>query len=251
MQRGDRTLSPTDERELFRQLNSARMEVLRLRKVARSKRGRKLNKTDYSNRSRLGRATRRWRSARESIIKANFGLVMSMAKNSRAKNVEFNELVSEGLLILTRCVEKFQVTKGNKFSTYVCTALSNGFIRLGMMEQKKHGFCITDHDGAVESSVQQETDDTKPLGQLITSQENHDLREAIDQLPRIQRDIVKRRFGFIKRPGKQYVLGDSWTLEEVGELLGITKERVRQIQQVAVNKLRDVWYDSVQEDEDD
>jgi RNA polymerase primary sigma factor len=73
---------------------------------------------DFSERRGLSRAVRRGEDAREVLIEANLRLVVSIAKRYVGRGMQFLDLIQEGNLGLMRAVEKFDYTKGFKFSTY-------------------------------------------------------------------------------------------------------------------------------------
>jgi len=66
---------------------------------------------------------------REYLVRTNLALVLAMAKRTRLGDVDFSEIVSEGNMALLRAVEKFNVDRGFKFSTYACRAILKGFSR--------------------------------------------------------------------------------------------------------------------------
>jgi RNA polymerase sigma factor (sigma-70 family) len=64
------------------------------------------------------------------VTEANLALVVAMAKRTRIPNVDFSELISEGNMALLRSIDKFDVRRGFKFSTYACRAILKSFNRL-------------------------------------------------------------------------------------------------------------------------
>src|SRR5919112_2062992 len=78
---------------------------------------------------------RRFEHFREYLVRTNLELVLAMAKRTRLGDVDFAEIVSEGNMALMRSVDKFNVDKGFKFSTYACRAILKAFSRTAM----KHG----------------------------------------------------------------------------------------------------------------
>ena len=69
---------------------------------------------------------------RANIVELNLPLVLAMGKRTRLSNIDFNEMISEGNMALLRSVEKFDCSRGYKFSTYACRAIlkSSSRVRL-------------------------------------------------------------------------------------------------------------------------
>lgn len=219
MAHGEKVMTPTEEREAFRALNSAKQKVRSLEKLVWRSR---------SEAKQLGWARQRLKEARELIIQSNFGLVISRIKLTRARNVSFDVLVSEGLLILTRCVDKFKVTRGRKFSTYVCASLDNGFMRLGIVEGRQASRYFSDHETAMGEKDSVETHTHKSEGLM-------DLEECLKhnkaELTKDELTVIRNRFG-IGCPEQ--------TLDVLSQELNYSKERIRQIQVRALAKLREI-----------
>ena len=75
---------------------------------------------------------RRFEHFREYLVRTNLALVLAMAKRTRLGDVDFAEIVSEGNMALIRAVDKFNVDRGFKFSTYACRAILKAFSRTAM-----------------------------------------------------------------------------------------------------------------------
>lgn len=219
-------LTAEQERIIFRQFNYARHRVRELQKEIGSQ-----GPTDAQAREIL-----RWfRTAdryREQIAETNLALVLAMAKRTRMSEVDFADLVSEGNMALLRSVDKFDCNRGFKFSTYACRAILKAFSRQGMKLSKYRQRFPTDFDPALEKS-----------NHLETVREQH-VRESADevkyvflnndaQLTPVERTVIHHRFGL-----GGTTPADPLTLEQVGQIIGVTKERVRQIQNKALEKLR-------------
>ena len=71
---------------------------------------------------------------RHQIAEVNVALVMAMAKRTRAEDMEFADMLGEGNMALLRAVDKFDVSRGFKFSTYACRAILKAFGRQGMKQ---------------------------------------------------------------------------------------------------------------------
>ncbi len=216
-------LSAADEIHLFLQYNYARF---RLAKLAGSQRRRQ----SLARAQQMVMWFKRSMTARASLVRANMALVLSMAKRTRIPNVEFSELVSEGNMALLRSVEKFDVSRGFKFSTYACRAILKSFNRLATKTGRYRQHFPTEFDPELERS---DYDVHKHEIQWDDSVEA--IREILSgnraRLSDIERTIVMERFAIANR-------GKGCTLAEVGKLVGLTNERVRQIQNLALCKIR-------------
>jgi RNA polymerase sigma factor (sigma-70 family) len=116
-------LGSADEIRLFLRYNYARYRLANLAKMAGKK----------SSRARTAEMYRWYRRAmklRSDLTGANLALVIAMAKRTRIPDVDFTELVSEGNMALLRAIEKFDVSRGYKFSTYACRVILKSFSRL-------------------------------------------------------------------------------------------------------------------------
>jgi RNA polymerase primary sigma factor len=79
---------------------------------------------------------RRFEHFREYLVRTNLALVLAMAKRTRLGDVDFAEIVSEGNMALIRAVDKFDIGRGFKFSTYACRAILKAFSRTSMKHSK-------------------------------------------------------------------------------------------------------------------
>ena len=217
------TLSAADEVKLFLSYNYARYRLSKLI-------------TAQNRRKALARARQmviwydRVLAARSAIVRANMALVLAMAKRTRIPNVEFSELISEGNMALLRSVEKFDVARGFKFSTYACRAILKSFNRLATKTGRYRQHFPTEFDPELEQSdhdvrrheIQRE-DSVDALREILSRNRAH--------LTEVEKTIVLERFAIATG-------GKGRTLAEVGKLVGLTNERVRQIQNGALTKIR-------------
>jgi len=216
-------LNQAEESRLFLQYNYARYRLAKLIEAqAQAK--------SLSRAKAMIAWFQRVMTARAKLVRANMALVLAMAKRTRIPNVEFGELVSEGNMALLRSVEKFDVTRGFKFSTYACRAILKSFNRLATKTGRYRQHFPTEFDPDLERS---DYDEKKHDMQLEDSLEA--LREILSQnranLSDVERTIVMERFAIANR-------GKGRTLSEVGKIVGLTNERVRQIQNLALEKIR-------------
>jgi len=164
------------------------------------------------------------------LVRANMALVLAMAKRTRIGNVEFAELVSEGNMALLRSVEKFDVSRGFKFSTYACRSILKAFSRLAAKTGRYRQHFPTEYDPEMEKS-----DYDVKKHEIEHEESVESLREILARnsanLTSIEKRIVTERFALSSRGKKR-------TLSEVGKMVGLTNERVRQIQNLALAKIR-------------
>ena len=171
--------------------------------------------------------------ARDALANANMPLVLAMAKRTRLSNVNFSDLISEGNMALLRAIEKFDVARGFKFSTYGCRAILKAFSRESMKQSRYRDRFPTEFDPDLETSdfveSKRETLEADCVEQLreIIARNSADLN-AVEQV------VIRERFAISDTIDAR----QPKTLEEVGEIIGVTKERVRQIQNKAMIKIK-------------
>lgn len=168
-------------------------------------------------------------AVKNQLVQANLRLVVSIAKRHVSAGDEFFQLVSDGNMSLIRAVEKFDYARGNKFSTYASWAIMKNFARTIPLEFKHRDRFRTSSDEMFTGAEDDGTDlYQQEVAQNLRKQQIGRILARLDE--REQRIIISR-FGLDHSHEPQ-------TLKEVGADMGVTKERIRQIEVRALNKLR-------------
>jgi RNA polymerase primary sigma factor/RNA polymerase sigma factor len=163
------------------------------------------------------------------IVRANLRLVVSIAKRHVGQGENFFELVSDGNMSLLRAVEKFDYARGNKFSTYASWAIMKNFARTIPGEFRHRDRFRTSHDELLAATEENRGD--QRAEESAQDERELQIERILSKLDDREQKIIIHRFGLDHSVEPQ-------TLKEVGAEMGVTKERVRQIEARALSKLR-------------
>ncbi|HUQ71535.1 MAG TPA: sigma-70 family RNA polymerase sigma factor [Planctomycetaceae bacterium] len=168
------------------------------------------------------------------LIRSNLRLVVSIAKRHMKPTTSFFEMVSDGNMSLIRAIEKFDFTRGFKFSTYASWAIMKNYARSIPAEHVRLDRFRTGNDEVFSSSSDPRSD------QFQEESNNQKQRELIlsilDHLDPREREIIVHRYGLSEG-------AVPLTLEQVGTRFGVTKERIRQLEARALRKMRKLAQD--------
>jgi RNA polymerase primary sigma factor len=166
-------------------------------------------------------------AVRDQIIRANLRLVVSIAKRHAGSYDDITELVSDGNVALTRAVDRFDYARGNRFSTYATWAIINGFRRRKRENSNRIRF-FTGHEEMLQSAVDTRADEHDQ--EMVHTQRQRKVERWLGGLDDRERRIIASRYGIGGAAEK--------TLKQIGKELGISQERVRQLEARAQDKLR-------------
>ncbi|MCU0716727.1 MAG: sigma-70 family RNA polymerase sigma factor [Pirellula sp.] len=216
-------LTREQEYHLFRKMNYLKHAASKLRETLDPK------SPSVSDMEKIESLYERSVDVKNKIVQSNLRLVVSIAKRHLAPNDDFFGLISDGNISLIRAAEKFDYSRGNKFSTYASWAIMKNFARTIPDEFKHQDRFRTSSEEVFDFQQDQRADNfALEIDQAVRTDQIQKILHTLDQR---EQQIIVRRFGLDHR-------FEPLTLKEVGEAMGVTKERVRQLEARALTKLR-------------
>jgi len=204
-----------DEHTLFVALHTCAYRAMRKPRTTR------VTRTERMTWLRLREAVR------AHLVQRNLGLVYHALRHFRINPADRDDLASEGMLALVRSVDRFDPFRGVRFSTYAYNAITRAIARGRRRSDQQRRFYGMPFEAETEQPEREDTGKALFVDRLRVV-----LDRNLGELTEREVDILRRRFpGYDQR---------RLTLEEIGADCGLSKERVRQIQNRALRKLRDV-----------
>jgi RNA polymerase primary sigma factor len=168
-------------------------------------------------------------SIRGHIIQANMRLVMSIVKKFVTPQQSFDDMLSDGIYTLMQTVEKFDYDRGFRFSTYAYRSIARNAYRTVTSASKEEARFTRD---AEEWAFEQEgSHAASSMSDNVWSNLRELTASMLEQLDRRERFIVRSRYAIGAHRKVR-------TFQCLADKLGVSKERVRQLEQRAVSKLR-------------
>jgi RNA polymerase sigma factor (sigma-70 family) len=222
-------LSKNQEQHLFRKMNYLKHQAHLLRQKLLTPGG-KINPLTArtGDLDKIEHLLDQSNAVKETLISCNMRLVVSIAKRHSGQHDNFFELLSDGNISLIRAVEKFDFGRGFKFSTYASWAIMKNFARSIPEEKTRRERYMTGNEDFFNTAPDNRSDEHEVLA--TAEQASQRVNQLLDHLDPRERQIIRLRAGLDHN--------DGMTLEKIGEQLGITKERVRQLNVRAMKKLR-------------
>ncbi len=221
-------LTREEEQYYFRKMNYLKFKAFKLREKIDQSRPRTKDLDQLED--LIGKAV----EIKNFLIRSNLRLVVSIAKRHMTPNTNFFEMVSDGNMSLIRAIEKFDYTKGNKFSTYATWAIMKNFARSIPAEYKVLDRFRTGNEEVFLSS--EESRGSQFEEEIVNHKQHQVIMSILEQLDDRERQIILHRYGLEQGT-------EPLTLEQVGSRLGVTKERIRQLESRALQKLRKIAHE--------
>ncbi len=217
-------LTREQEQHLFRKMNYLKHKAAVLRNRLNAQR------PSLTAMTQIEKYAAAANTVKNDVVRANLRLVVSIAKRYATGPGHLFELISDGNMSLIRAVEKFDFARGFRFSTYASWAIMKNFARTIPAELKQHARFRT--GGEERLMVVTDVHVEAARRELAQTERQSEVSRILKHLDERERQIIRHRFGLDRNHNPM-------TLKEVGRVMGVTKERIRQLEARAMAKLRD------------
>lgn len=226
-------LTPEEEKQIFIHYNYLKREAKTLVRMYNQRRRATIATKLVETYIEIGKV-------KDVIAYANIRLVLKFAHKQWVKNkhVDLDVMLSEAGMTMNRCIDKFQVDMGFRFNTLCVRSILRGFIRFyhPVTEKYKH-VSYTQEDAPQIAESRYNT----PVEQVAKAEMLDKFKQAIysnaANLSRAEQIAINARF----------IADEQFTLEELGKVLGSTKEWARQVQNKALEKLKTYFEENMAE----
>jgi RNA polymerase primary sigma factor len=218
-------LNRESEAELFRRYNY-------LKYLASQERaGIKPSRASGMKLRRIERYLAEAEAIQKRIIEANLGLVVGIARKHTSAGASLLDLISEGNVSLMRAVEKFDYTRGFRFSTFASWTIAKDYARKIPASASR----LDKTTAASLADIHRDLRTKEAVDFAAIERAHRSLTRVIkNNLTEREQYIIMNRYGLFGSPVKK----KTKTLLQIGRELGLSKERIRQIELGALQKLR-------------
>lgn len=217
-------LSREQETYYFRKMNYLKFRAARLRDRLDPKRA-TLRDVD-----RVESLLQQAGEIKNLLVRRNLRLVVSIAKKYAPTGGNLFELISDGNISLMRAIDRFDYSRGFKLSTYATWAIKNNFARSVPSEYVHLDRFRTGHDELFQHSRDDRSSQFEE--EWTNRQQNEALNGLLQRLHGRDRDILVSHYGLAR--------AEPETLAQIGDRLGVSKERIRQLEARALKKLHEI-----------
>jgi len=190
-----------------------------------------LNAPDGSLLDRIDADIRQSIEIRNRIVRSNLRLVVALARKLSTSLDQMSELIGESAAPLIRSVELFDISLGNRFSTYATWAVRNHMLRC-LKRRRTNQERMSGYDHVWLDRLPGK--DSNPDEEVrLTAERSAAVQRLLMSLNDRERDVIAARFGLHGQPAGQ-------SLQDIAERIGLSKERVRQIAIAALEKLQGI-----------
>lgn len=199
--------------------------------------------------AQVARASNGDRGAAEALISSNLAYVVHIAKEFRGSSLPFEDIIAEGCIGLLKAIRRYRAENGTRFMTYasfwvrkeIIAAVSDQTQTIHVPRYaREHGFgtprmlrlaAPTNSEGNLSLADRLPHPDALPSETIATSAQARHLRRHVVRLAPRDQAVIAWRYGLGGEPEQ--------TLKEIAQRLGLSKERVRQIEVGALARLRE------------
>jgi RNA polymerase primary sigma factor len=218
-------LNREEEVELFRRYNYLKFMAVQNRTDI------KLSKVSGKMISQIESYLAQAEEIKRRIIEANLRLVVNVARKHTLSGANLLDLVSEGNISLMHAVEKFDYSRGFRFSTFASWAIAKDYAHKIPDQISRLGVTTK----ATLANIHREMQTEYAADFAAVERAHHSLTQVIkDNLTQREQYVIMNRFGLVGPPIKR----ETKTLVQIGRELNLSKERIRQIELLALQKLR-------------
>ncbi len=221
----DRLLAPDQERKLFQRMNYLRYRASRILENL------SYETADQWDIERVRGLLQAANWYRDCIVKANVRLVISIVKKFVNIQCGFDDLLSDGIMGLIRSVDRFDYQLGFRFSTYATQVVRRNSYRF-VMDRQDERLKVTNSISDHGLDLAEDQDPSTMSEHRWNALRDH-MNGLLDRLDRREKLIIRARFSLGSHRRVQ-------TLQRLADRLGISKERVRQLEKRAMEKLHNM-----------